>query len=422
MTQAQATHIDQDVPADAPALAGPAQLPALGGLILALSAALILIGVMVVFSASARLDRPLLPDQPFKSTALRQGLFALLGLTVMWITYGVGYRCLRWRSSTRKMTTTREISNDSSPIRFQPPIVLITLVILCLVATLIPGLGVERHGARRWLHFGPVQYGIGFQPSEFAKIGVIVFLAAWLAHRQPQMKKFWRGIMPPVAIVGIVAALIVPEDLGTAALIVLVAGMMILTAGACWWHAILLSLPGLAAFVALTLATPYRLERVMSFRDIWADPLGSGYHAIQSLVAIASGGWWGRGLGAGMQKYGYLPEAYTDFVFAIICEELGLFGAFAVMAMFLCLIVLGWAVMTQATDRYGQLLALGITLLFGFQAAMNVAVVTVSIPTKGISLPLISAGGSGVVFYAVALALLASVSRTSVRQRPRAEQ
>ena len=420
MTQAQVTHIDQGAPADAPALGDPARLPALGGLILALSAALILIGVMVVFSASARLDRPLLPEAPFKSTALRQGLFALLGLAVMWITYGVGYRCLRWRGSTRTSTTAAAINNDSSSIRFQPPIVLIALVILCLGATLIPGLGVERHGARRWLHFGPVAYGIGFQPSEFAKIGVIVFLAAWLAHRQPQMKKFWRGIMPPVAVAGVVAGLIVPEDLGTAALIVLVAGMMILAAGARWWHAILLSLPGLTAFVALILATPYRLERIMSFRDTWADPLGKGYHAIQSLVAIASGGWWGRGLGAGMQKYGYLPEAYTDFIFAIICEELGLFGAFAVMALFLCLIVLGWAVMTQAADRFGQLLALGITLLIGFQAVMNVAVVTVSIPTKGISLPLVSAGGSGVLFYAVALALLASVSRTSARQRPRA--
>ncbi len=417
MTQAKGILLDKDDSAQAELVGDTAAPASLGVIILLLSTTLILIGVVMVFSASASLDRPLLPNDPSKSTAVRQGLFALLGLIAMWITYGVGYRWMRWRGPALPNELSDGIAVDGKLSHFQPAVLLIGLVILCLMASMIPGIGVERRGARRWLQFGPPQYGLGFQPSELAKIGVTVFLAAWLAHRQAIMKQFWRGIVPPVALVGLMAGLIVIEDLGTAALIVLVSGMMILAAGARLWHAVLLALPGLAAFVAMIFAKPYRIERIVSYRDTWSDPLGTGYHAIQSLVTIASGGWSGRGIGAGLQKYGYLPEAHTDFIFVIICEELGLVGGLTVMALFVCLIILGWRVMVNATDHFGKLLALGVTLMIGFQAAMNIAVVTVTVPTKGISLPLVSAGGSGVVFYAIGLALLASVSRTSARRQ-----
>ena len=387
----------------------------LGGLILSLATALILLGVVMVFSARGTLDRPLFPEDPLHSIAARQIAFALLAIVLMWITYGVGYRCLRWRSPTLSGDLLYDLANQGKPAYQEPAVLLLVLVLVALVAVLIPGLGDMRRHARRWLQFGPSEYGLGFQPSELAKLGMVVFLAAWLTHRRVLMKQFRNGILPPILVLGALAGLIVIEDLGTAALIVLVGGLMILAAGARLWHAGLLAIPGLAAFGGMIWIEPYRIERLLGFRNVWADPLDKGYHAVQSLVAIASGGWWGRGLGAGMQKYGYLPEAHTDFIFAIICEELGLVGGLTVMAMFVCLVLLGWRVMVSAPDSFGKLLALGITLMLGFQAAMNIAVVTVSVPTKGISLPLVSAGGSGVILFAVALALLASVSRASSR-------
>ncbi len=415
MTQAYGIIQDGNMAFDTKDEAGSATPASLGGLILSLATALILLGVVMVFSARGTLDRPLFPEDPFRSIAARQIAFALLALAVMWITYTVGYRFLRWRSPALSGDLLYDMANQGQRTHREPAVLLLVLVLACLVAAFVPGLGDVRHGARRWLQFGPSEYGLGFQPSELAKVGIIVFLAAWLAHRRVLMRQFRHGIIPPVLVLGTIAGLVVIEDLGTAALIVLVGGLMILAAGARLWHAGLLAIPGLAAFAGMIWIEPYRIERILGFRDVWADPLDKGYHAVQSLVAIASGGWWGHGLGAGMQKYGYLPEAHTDFIFAIICEELGLVGGLTIMAMFVWLVVLGWRVMVSAPDSFGKLLALGVTLMVGFQAAMNIAVVTVSVPTKGISLPLVSAGGSGVVFFAVALALLASVSRASAR-------
>lgn len=390
----------------------------LAGMVLALAIVLIVIGVVMVFSASAVLDRSAISENIFKSSAVRQSIFALLGVACLWISYAIGYRCLSWRGPRHGTELLPPELQTPHPFLFQPATLLLGLSILFLIAALTPGIGIERHGAKRWLQFGPAQYGIGFQPSELAKITVIIFLAVWLDSRRALMRRFSRGILLPSILVGALASLIVIEDLGTAALIVLVGGMLILAAGARWWHAILLSIPFFAAFVGMILIKPYRVERIMSYRDIWADRLGSGYHAIQSLVAIVSGGWMGRGLGAGTQKYGYLPEAKTDFIFAIICEEMGLIGGLGIIALFVCLAILGWRIMVQAPNGFGKLLALGITLMITLQAAMNIAVVTVSVPTKGISLPLISAGGSGVIFYALALGLLASVSSASVQHPP----
>lgn len=388
--------------------------------ILILCVTLIVLGVVMVFSASASLDNPAVPENLLKSVPMRQALFCLTSVVVMWITYLTGHRWMRWRGPELRPDEPDESADKPKPIRIQPAAVILVVVVLCLVAALVPGIGAERHGARRWLQVGPAHLGLGFQPSELAKIGLIVFLAAWLAQRPLIMKKFARGILPAVGLVAGVVGLIVIEDFGTAALLALVAGVMIMAAGARVWHALLLAVPALVGFGAMILAEPYRLERLVGFRNMWDDPLGKGYHAIQSLVTIASGGLWGRGLGAGWQKLGYLPEAHTDFIFVIICEELGLFGGFTVLGIYLCIIVLGWRVVVAQSDLFAKLLALGITLLFGFQAVINIAVVTASVPTKGISLPLVSAGGSGVLTYAFLLALLASVGATS-RQRQAAE-
>lgn len=414
MTGAQTIHCYND-PQTGPQSLDRAESVSLGSAVLILGAALILLGVLGVFSATAGLDRPLLPDNLFKSIAVRQAVFGAFGILAMWLTYAIGHSWLRWRGAAVSANRQDSLVRAIEPARLQPSALLLGFGTLCLLIVLLPGIGAERHGARRWVQFGPAQYGLGFQPSELAKFIVIIFLAAWLAHRRAVMAQFRRGILPAALLLGALAILIVVEDLGTAALIALVGGMMVIAAGARWWHALLLALPGLTLFGAMVYAKPYRIKRILSFTDIWSDPLGEGYHPIQSLVAIASGGWEGAGLGAGLQKYGYLPEARTDFIFAIICEEMGIIGGLAVVALFVCLVLVGWRIMVHAGDAFGKLLALGITLMIGFQAAMNIAVVTVSVPTKGISLPLISAGGSGVVLYSIALGLLASVAKVSAR-------
>ena len=186
---------------------------------------------------------------------------------------------------------------------------------------------------------------------------------------------------------------------------------MLIVGGARWRHLILVGLPGAAAMAYLIIREPYRVQRLTVFLDIWSDPQGAGYHPIQSLVTIASGGFTGRGLGAGVQKYGYLPEARSDFIFSVICEETGMIGAVCVIALFLALLALGARVVNSRVSPFGRLLAFGVTFLLALQALINIAVVSVCAPTKGISLPLVSAGGSGVILLGVAVGLLVSVAR-----------
>ncbi len=369
-----------------------------GSPILVLGCILLLVGVVMAFSTTASLDRPFFSGNPWRAIGVKQAAFAGIGMLLMGVGYRVGYQRLAWRGPQAGRWSW-----------FQPAALVLMLAIVTLLLTLIPGIGVARNGARRWLQIGPAEFGIGFQPSEFAKIAVIIFLSAWLPTRRVLLGEFRRGILPPVMVVATVAVLVVIEDLGTAALIVVTGGLIILAAGARCKHALLLSAPAVTGFTWLVMTTPYRMERLTAHLNIWKDPLGKGYHAIQSLVAIASGGWRGQGLGAGIQKYGYLPEAETDFVFAILCEEMGLVGGLTILAVFGAMTVLGYRAMRRSPDAHGSLLALGLTLLIGLQAAMNIAVVTVAVPTKGISLPLVSAGGSGIMCFCVALGLLASV-------------
>jgi len=358
------------------------------------AAALMAIGLVAIASASASLDGPVLRPALWRTTFGRQVVFSIAGLLALLSVSRMGYGSLGWRRG-----------------RWLQPAVLVLLVtVACLVAVLVPGIGVERHGAQRWLHFGPAQYGLGLQPSELAKVGLVVFLAAYLARREEGCRDFWGSVLPAALIVGLVAGLVGVEDFGTAALLAAVGGTILLAAGARWVHLLLLGLPAMAAFAWLLVSKPYRLERLAAFTDIWSDPQGAGYHPIQSLVTIASGGWVGRGLGMGVQKYGYLPESRTDFIFAVWCEETGVFGALLVILLFAALLYLGVRAAMAAPDGFGRLLALGVTLTITFQTAMNIAVVTVSVPTKGIALPLVSAGGSGVVFLSGGVGLLAAVA------------
>ena len=299
--------------------------------IILVSGALLSIGLISVASASASLDRPLFSTQVWRTPFGRQIIFALVALILILLTARIDYRRLRWR-------------DDDWP---QPTLWLLVLTLLCLAAVLVPGIGVVRNGARRWLQFGAA--GIGFQPSEMAKLTLVLFLAAFLGSRRARLT-FLTGVVPAALAIACCVGLVGTEDFGTAALLAGVSGLLLLVAGARWWHVLTLALPAVGAFVALLLARPYRLQRLTGFANIWSDPQGEGYHPIQSLVTIASGGWTGRGLGEGIQKYGYLPEARTDFVFAIWHEETGVIGALVVLGLFGVLLVLGTRAAFAASD------------------------------------------------------------------------
>ena len=285
---------------------------------------------------------------------------------------------------------------------------LIFLTVGLLVATAVPGVGVTVNGARRWLPLWP-QWGLTFQPSEMAKWAVVLAIASWCARRRGVLGRFRYGLAPPLLLIATICGLIVISDLGTAVLVGLVGVGLLLAGGARLIHLIAIVPVGFAAIAFVIVRTPFRLARLTAFLDPWSDPAGTGYHPIQSMLAFARGGLAGRGLGNGIQKFGYLPEDTTDFLFAIICEELGLCGAVLVVALYLLLLGAGIAVMLDCRDVFGRLLTLGVLLAVGLQALINLAVVTVMMPTKGIALPLLSAGGTGWILTAGAIGLLASL-------------
>ena len=362
--------------------------------IIVVTTALMTIGVVTIASASASLDDSLLSVSLWKSTFGRQLLFAGLGFLAM-------------------LLFARIACAPQSGFAWSASGGFVLLAGVCLAVVLIPGVGIERNGARRWLCLGPQEYGLTFQPSELAKVALVVFLAAFLADRRAQLKSAAKTLLPAVMVIGVLSALVGLEDFGTAALMGMVGGAMLLAAGCRWTHLMLAALPGLAAAGYLVCSEPYRWRRLTSFFDIWADPQGAGYHPIQSLATIASGGWFGRGLGAGVQKYGYLPAGRTDFIFSVLCEEAGLVGGLIVILLFVALLWLGLRTMRRAEGAQPRLLAFGVTMLVCLQATMNIAVVTVMTPTKGIALPFVSAGGSGVIFLGALVGLLAGVARAT---------
>ena len=282
------------------------------------------------------------------------------------------------------------------------------LALLGVLATAyIPGLGAEINGARRWIYV-PVP-GMGktsIQPSEIAKWGSVVLIAVYAASRPRQMPKFFGGLAPGLVAVAVVAAAVAHEDLGTGALIMAVACIVLLAAGARIWQFLLFVPAGAAAFAALIVTNPYRLTRITTFLDPYRDPQGDGYHMIQSMLAVAGGEGFGRGLGYGLQKFGYLLEDTSDFIFGIICEELGIAGAAVVMFLYAMLLWSALAIVRQQRSPTLKLIGLGVMCTIGLQALINLAVVTGLAPTKGIALPLISSGGTGWILTAASLGLL----------------
>jgi cell division protein FtsW len=318
--------------------------------------------------------------------------FCFVGIAAFFV---VGHRDYAWIARARA-------SMWKHPVTW----VLVGTVVLNLLV-LVPHVGISKNGARRWLPMGFTQ----LQPSELAKWATVVFLAWWLTRRDNQIEKFWRGFVPTLIPIGAMCLLIVIQDFGTAALIAISALTMLLAGRVRLKHLAIVIPPVLCAGAWFILHKEYRWKRMTAFLDPWANPEREGYHMIQSLLSFSTGGVPGRGIGNGIQKLGYLPEDTTDFIFAVVSEELGLFGALLTVALYFGLLYVAWQVVKQKRDDFGRLLAFGIGSMVGLQATINIAVATVSVPTKGLSLPLVSAGGSGLVITCAALGLLYSITK-----------
>jgi cell division protein FtsW len=281
-------------------------------------------------------------------------------------------------------------------------------IVVGLVAVLIPGLGAMHGGARRWLGFGP----FNFQPSEFAKIIIVLYLARSMSRKRERMNEFFTGVVPHCVVVGLCALLIAAQpDFGTAAILVLVLVLMLHGAGARPAHLIGLGLTALLLVSFAIIHAPYRWIRIRAFLDPWRYAQDIAFQLVQSLIAFGSGGLTGVGLGGSQQKMFFLPAAHTDFVFALIGEELGLCGALAVLALFAVVGMRGFRVALRHPDPFASLLALGITLVILLEAVVNVGVVLGLLPTKGLALPFLSYGGSALIVTLMQIGILASLSR-----------
>lgn len=289
---------------------------------------------------------------------------------------------------------------------------LLSVSAVLLIMVLIPGIGVYINGSRRWLNI----VGMSFQPSELAKFAVVIFLANVLTLRKAQVTSFFKGIIPFLIIPGFMFLLILEQpNLSTGGSIIIVSILMILCAGARWRHLGILGV--LAAVVGgfYAWSAPYRRERLLSFRDPFAKMSDEGYQLSQSLIAFGSGGIFGQGLGQGRQKFAYLPYPESDFIFAIVGEDFGLVGCVAVVLLFALFVFAGMRVALRTEDRFGCLLASGITCMIGMQAFINMGVVTGILPTTGLPLPFFSAGGTSVSIIMAAVGILLNVSRQQRR-------
>jgi cell division protein FtsW len=283
-------------------------------------------------------------------------------------------------------------------------------VVVLLVAVLIPGVGLVRGGARRWIGVG----ALNLQPSELAKIAAVLYLARSMVRKGPRLTTFSLGVLPHFIVVGFMAALVVVEpDFGTAALLGVTLFAMLFAGGVRWRDLAIPILPIVPAAMYAIYSSPYRLRRVMVFLDPWEHPRDAGFQLVQSFLAFGSGGLWGAGLGESKQKMFYRPEAHTDFIFSVIGEELGLIGALVIVGLFAVLAIRGLRVALQHPTTFGQLVAFGITTVVVLQAGINMAVVLGLLPTKGLALPFISYGGSAMIGAMTAIGVLLALSRES---------
>ncbi len=348
-------------------------------LILLLSA-----GLLVLFSATYYAAT----ENPF-SEVLKQLLGVALGTAACIVTSRIPYRF--WRQTWVVATG-----------------LAVSAVLLILV--IIPGIGVYINGSRRWLSLG----GLSFQPSELAKFAIVLYMATALSYAGPKVKKLWTGLVPILIVPGITFLLILEQpNLSTAGSIMIVSLILIVMAGAKWRHILLMLTGGLGVGAFYAWSEPYRRRRLLSFRNPFAMMSDEGYQLSQSLIAFGSGGVFGMGLGKGRQKYAYLPYPESDFIFAIVGEDFGLLGCLAVIALFVALMVAGYRVAVACRDKFGALLAAGITSSITVQAFLNMGVVVGILPTTGLPLPFFSAGGTSVSITMAAMGILMNISRNA---------
>lgn len=373
--------------------------------------ALLTIGIIMVYSSSAaiaaretmrmELSKPVDADT---DSALRfsahssyflkrQAVWAALSIVAMLIAFHIDYEKYR---------------------RLAAPFLLVTFVMLLLVY--VPYIGVERKGARRWINLILFQ----LQPSEIAKLALIIYMAKKLCDRQSEVRSFLRGFLPSLIVLScFLLAIVLEPDLGATLVIGIIVFMLWFVAGMRVVHLVSLCVAALPCVIVAIIAEPFRIQRIVAFLNPAADIRGKTWHLWQSLITVGSGGMTGRGLGCGPQKYLFLSEAHTDFIFAIICEEMGFVGATFIVLIYAFFIIQGVRVAAKAPDLYGGLLATGITAMIGAQAFINMAVVTGLVPTKGLTLPLISYGGSSLLVNMFAIGILMNVSQyTEIVAKP----
>lgn len=347
--------------------------------LVAVTTALVAIGLAMVFSASSFTAYRDYHDSTY--FLKRQFAWLAVGGLAAFAAFHFDYRRLR---------------------AFAPLFLLASIVGLSLV--FVPHVGVMVNGARRWL--------FGFQPSEFTKLALVFYLASALAAKGDRVRSLVQGLFPLCFISGILVVLVILEpDLGTATLLALTAGAMLFAGGARLAHLAAIALLALPALVTYVSTSPYRRSRIFAFIDPWKDAQNTGFHIVQSLLALGSGGPVGLGLGFSRQKFAFLPEQYTDFIFAILGEELGLIGTATVIVLFVVFAYRAVKIALGAPDRFGFLLAIGCMSTIVIQALINIGVVTSSWPVTGVPLPFISFGGSSLVVSLVAAALLVNIGR-----------
>ncbi len=366
-------------------------------LLLVAAATLLIVGLLAVYSASFAVGYLEYGDTNY--FVARQAVFALAGVGALVLFMRLDYNRLRALS-----------------------VPMMVAALVGLLAVLTPGIGVERNGASRWIELGPATV----QPSEFAKLALIIYISAWLASRGDQIHKFSLGFVPFVLMVGVVGGLVIAEpDMGTTIIILITASTLFFVAGAPLSHlALLITVGGLISY-GVVMTRDYQLDRLVSFVSPESDPQGIGFHIIQLLIALGSGGPVGLGWGASRQKFFYVPGAHTDGVFAIMGEELGFIGLLAILALFGFFIYRALRVTMRSRDQFAVLLGIGIVSWIAFQTLINIGGITRTIPLTGIPLPFLSYGGSSLISVLAAVGVLLSLSRYSrdvgylERERPR---
>lgn len=324
-------------------------------------------------------------NDPFKFFKM-QGIFIIIGLVLMIITSKINYKI--YFDNTNKI---------------------FLLVFILLILVLIPGIGTVRNGSRSWFGIG----SLGIQPSEFMKLAIIIFISKYLVKNERNLKSIKKGVLPILTVVVLVFGVIMLQpDFGTGVVILMISIALLFVGGVNFSFFLKLGIIGVIGIVILIIIAPYRMERIVSYLNPWKDPLGSGFQIIMSLYAIGPGGLFGLGLGNSIQKHFYLPEPQTDFIFAIISEELGFLGCLLVVVLFLIIIISGFNISRKVDDLFGKYLSFGIIFWIAFQAILNLMVVVGLIPVTGVTLPFLSYGGSSLLVLMISIGIVLNISKT----------